>query len=404
MNDIFVALVDGNNFFASCEVLKNPALKGKAVCVLSNNDGCVIARSNEAKKLGIKMGIPYFIAKKQFPQAVYLSADFSFYQNLSARMMKYLENYSDKIDVYSIDEAFIDVTGINKVLKTDFRTLALKIKNDIESNIGASVSIGIANSKILAKIATHKAKLSDGAYYIEKEFIKEELKGIPVEEIWGVGRNISRSLRAYGIFYANEILEKEDKFFKTKYGKKGLELKYELMGISVIPLTGVSEKPKSIQRTRAFPKFSSDKNYIKEELDLHLHNVCKKLRENNLETLLIGVMLRTKDFHTFYKCIKLEYPANSEFILKPVIIKLFNEIFKENTIYRSSGIYAGILEDTCKFQMNLFSLFSYSKEKTLSNMIDKVEFKHGKGALAIGSTGIKTIRNSHKRVIHENLQ
>ena len=115
MKEKVIALIDGNNFFAGCEILMNPDLKGKAVCVLSNNDGCVIARSNEAKKLGIKMGMPYFMAKKEFPSAVYLSANFSLYQDLSLRMIQYLSIYSDKIDVYSIDEVFIDITNYLKM-------------------------------------------------------------------------------------------------------------------------------------------------------------------------------------------------------------------------------------------------------------------------------------------------
>ncbi len=403
MKEKFIALIDGNNFFAGCEILKNPSLKGKAVCVLSNNDGCVIARSNEAKKMGIAMGMPYFMAKKQFSEAVYLSADFAFYQNLSQRMMKYLENYSDKIDIYSIDEAFIDITGVNKLLKLSFDELARKIKTEVETETGVNVSVGIANSKILAKIATHKAKSSNGYYFINKNSIPDELKGYPIEEIWGIGRNTARSLRAVGIFYADEILKKDDGFYKSRYGKRGLELKYELMGISVIPLTGITEKPKSIQRTKAFPQFSQDINYIKAELDIHLHSVCKKLRANNLETGVIGVMLRTKDFHVAFESINLAHPTNSEFVLKPFILKLLNQIYISNIMYRSSGIYAGELENACKMQLNLFSTFDFSKQDKLSNVIDAVEYRYGKGAISLGSTGIKTVMEKHKRVIHNDL-
>ncbi len=210
MKQKIIALVDGNNFFASCEVLMNPSLKGKPVCVLSNNDGCVIARSNEAKKLGITMGIPYFMAKRDFPQAIYLSADFALYHNLSQRMFSFLKNYSDKIDIYSIDEAFMDITGLDKLLNLSFVEIADKIKNDIEKNLGISVSVGISTSKVLAKTAAYKAKKLSGIYFISKEMIASELKDLPVEEIWGIGRNISRSLKACGIFYAVQILQKDD--------------------------------------------------------------------------------------------------------------------------------------------------------------------------------------------------
>ena len=397
MKQKIIALVDGNNFFASCEVLMNPSLKGKPVCVLSNNDGCVIARSYEAKKLGVKMGMPYFMAKKTFPGVHYLSADFSLYHELSQRMMKLISSYSDKVDIYSIDEAFLDITGLDKVLKLSFKEIAIKIKQDIESNIGVSVSVGIANSKVLAKLATHKAKNKNGIYVIEQNSIKNELQNIPVEEVWGVGKNIARSLRKYGIFYADEILLKDDNFYKVNYGKKGLELKYELMGISVIPLTGIEEKPKSIQRTRAFPVFSKNKRYIITELEMHLHNICKKLRMNNQKTSLIYVMLRTKDFRVFVKDKKLDVATDSEFILKKTVIELFESIFNEEIVYRSSGIYAAELQDTEKVQLPLFEENLHKKGEEVSLVIDKIEGIYGRGSISLGYSGIKDIQEKHKR-------
>ncbi len=397
MKQKIIALVDGNNFFASCEVLMNPSLKGKPVCVLSNNDGCVIARSYEAKKLGVKMGMPYFMAKKTFTGVNYLSADFSLYHELSQRMMKLISSYSDKVDIYSIDEAFLDITGLDKVLKLSFKEIAIKIKQDIESHIGVSVSVGIANSKVLAKLATHKAKNKNGIYVIDQNNIKNELQNIPVEEVWGVGKNIARSLRKYGIFYADEILLKDDNFYKVNYGKKGLELKYELMGISVIPLTGIEEKPKSIQRTRAFPEFSRNKRYIITELEMHLHNICKKLRMNNQKTSLIYVMLRTKDFRVFVKDKKLDVATDSEFILKKTVIELFESIFNEEIVYRSSGIYAAELQDTEKVQLPLFEQISHKKGEEVSFVIDKIEGLYGRGSISLGYSGIKDIQEKHKR-------
>ncbi|MBQ9246744.1 hypothetical protein IJ182_10810 [bacterium] len=400
MKQKIIALIDGNNFFASCEILMNPRLKGKPVCVLSNNDGCVIARSNEAKKIGITMGMPYFMAKKSFPEAVYLSANFALYHDISQRMIQMLGNYSDKIDVYSIDEAFIDITGLDKILKIDYYELAQKIKYEIEDKIGISVSVGIASSKVLAKVASHKAKKLNGVYFIETNLINAELAGIPVEDIWGVGKNIARSLKQYGIFYANEICLKDDEFYRRIYGKKGLELKYELMGKSVIPLSSIVEKPKSIQRTRAFPEFSKDKNYIMTELEFHLHNVCKKLRENGLKTSLIYVMLRTKDFRVFCLEKKLDFNTDSEILLIKYIRKLFDKIFLENVIYRSSGVYAGCLTDRDEAQLCLFPKKTENKCSNISSVVDKIEYKYGKGAISFGTLGLKNIRQKHKRIVH----
>ena len=397
MKQKIIVHVDGNNFFAGCEILMNPSLKGKPVCVLSNNDGCVIARSNEAKKLGIPMGIPHFMAKKQFQGVTYLSSDFTLYHEISQRMMQLLQRYSDIVEVYSIDEAFLDMTGMKKMFNLEYQDLAKKIKYDIENEIGITVSVGIAPSKMLAKLATHKAKALNGTYVIEKESAPYELENIKTEDIWGIGRNISRSLRRYGIFYAHEILLKDDNFYKKNYGKKGMELKYELSGISVIPVTAGVQKPKSIQRTRAFPEFSKDKSYIKTELTMHLHNVCKKLRDNELCTSYISVMLRTKDFKVFYLDKKLENKTFSEVLLIKEVENLFNKIYKDGIIYRSSGVMAFGLDDTSKAQLSLFNENKNEKYKKISYLIDKIEDKFGSGVLCAGDTGIKSLREKHKR-------
>lgn len=389
--------VDGNNFFAGCEIMMNPALKGRAVCVLSNNDGCVVARSYEAKKMGIPMGIPYFMAKNQFKNVVYLSADFSLYNEISSRMMQLLYRYSDKVDIYSIDEAFLDVTGFEKIFGLSAKKFVEKIKFDIEEEIGLSVSVGMAPTKMLAKLATHKAKAKAGTYVIDKKFIPYELQNIKTEEIWGIGKNTARSLRKFGIFYAHEIILKDDDFYKINFGKRGMELKYELSGISVIPLTGVVEKPKSIQRTRAFPEFSSDIEYIKTEIMLHLHNVCKKLRESNLMTNSVAVMLRTKDFRVFYVDEKLEDMTNSEILLTEKIFNLFEKIFQKGIVYRSSGVLAFSLKETDKAQLSLFRDEKREKCEKLSSLIDKVENKFGKGSLMAGDIGIKSVVKKHQR-------
>ncbi len=390
--------VDGNNFFASCEVLMNPTLKGKPVCVLSNNDGCVVSRSYEAKRLGMPMGIPYFMAKNKFKDVIYLSADFSLYHDISERMMKLLLNFSDKVDIYSIDEAFIDITNLDKILKLSFEEIGIKLKEAIETQIGINVAVGIANSKMLAKLATHKAKLGNGTYYIEEKNIEKELKNIPTEEIWGIGKNTSRLLKRYGIFFADEIIKKDENFYKEIMGKRGLELKYELSGISVIPLTGEAEKPKSIQRTRAFPEFSRDKDYIKTEIFMHLHNACKKLRYYQLKTKAIAVMLRTKDFKIQFAEEKLSSITDSELNLSEIVIKLFNNIYDEEITYRSAGIICySFIDEEDKSQLTLFEDKKTEKGNKLSKVIDKIEHKFGNGSLLVGDNGIKTIQNKHKR-------
>ena len=153
-----IALIDCNNFFASCEVLKNPSLIGKPVCVLSNNEGCVVARSYEAKKLGVPMGIPYFMAKKQFPNCIYLKGNHSLYIDISKRVMEVIKSYSPKVEIYSIDEAFIDLTNTERANGGKADEIIKKIKEDIKESVGIDVSIGLAPTKTLAKFASDKAK------------------------------------------------------------------------------------------------------------------------------------------------------------------------------------------------------------------------------------------------------
>lgn len=387
-----IALVDCNNFFVSCEELINPELRGKAVCVLSNNDGCVIARSNEAKRIGIKMCMPYFMAKREFPKAIYLTSNMSFYLDISHRIMEILHDYTPMVETYSVDEAFLDLTNVDKVFKMSYEELILKIRNDIKEKIGVDVSVGLANSKILAKIATSKAKKLKGVHRIRFENIKEELKSIPVESIWGVGRNTASCLKKYGIFVAADILKKDDEFYKKILGKRGLELKYELSGQSVLPVVQMYEPPKSLQKTSSFPKFSSDKDYIKATLNYHLHNICAKMRRLNLTTSVICVMLRTKDFRVVVEKSVLLKPTNSELFLSKEVDKLLNKIYDNKTIYRSSGVFVENLEDSSTKQLYLFSTNEDKKAERLSKLWDKIDRKYGKGIFSIGCN------SSYKRI------
>lgn len=387
-----IALVDCNNFFVGCEQLMNPALKGKAVCVLSNNDGCVIARSNEAKKLGIKMCEPYFMAKMKFPNAIYLTSNMAFYLDISQRIMQMLYDYTPMVETYSVDEAFLDLTNVDKVFKMSHEELILKIRNDIKEKIGLDVSVGLANSKILAKIATSKAKKSKGVHRINFENIKDELKDFPVEAIWGVGRNTASCLKRYGIFTAYDVLGKDDDFYKHILGKRGFELRYELSGQSVLPVVQIYEPPKSLQKTSSFPEFSSDKNYIKATLNYHLHNICAKMRRFNLTTTVICVILRTKEFRVVVEKYVLLKPTNSELFLSREVDKLLNKIYDSKTIYRSSGIFVENLEDNSTKQLYLFLNNEDKKAENLSKLWDKIDTKYGKGIFSIGCS------NRYKRM------
>ena len=385
-----IALVDCNNFFVSCERLLKPELLGKPVCVLSNNDGCVVSRSNEAKKLGLQMGAPYFIAKNQFKKVTFLSGNLPFYCEISKRVMNKLYDYTPDVEIYSIDEAFLDLTGIDKVFNCSYEEIIKKIVSDIKNEIGIDVSVGLSYSKVLAKLANDKSKtiqktLPDfKTYKIGYKKIEEELKSTLISDVWGVGRNINSLLKRYLIQTAWDYVSQSDFWIKKNLGKTGLDLKQELLGNIVNPVNSLHQEPKSISRSESFKEFQTNKNYIQEQLNLHIHKVCKKLRSENLLASCISVMLRTKDFQVFSIKMNLENPLDVEFEFVNKSIEILNKLFQKGIIYRSVGFSVTKLTPKSAQQMSIFDSEKILKQQKLSSCWDKLEEKFGKNIVKIG--------------------
>ena len=380
-----IALVDCDSFFVSCEQAVNPELKDKPVCVLSNRDGCVVARSREAKKLGIKMGMPYFMAKQDFPQAIYVSGHHDLYGKISDKVMSVLREISPTVDVYSIDEAFVDLTGLERLYKMNSVELAKFIRAQVREKVDIPVSTGVSSSKTLAKLASDKAKDSiDGVYFIGQGNLIDELKQTSVEEIWGIGRNLTITMRKNGILNAYELVQKSDVFLDKLIGIKGLEMKHELLGEVVSPVTNVVKPPKSIQKTSALAKFSSDKAYLKNSINYHIHSACSKLRKLEAKTLEIGVLLRTKDYRVFVKKEMLNKALDFELEISKIIFRLFDEIYDENLIYRSSGVFFEKLVYNEAQQGFLFNEEVDERKEKLSQCFDKLEAKFGKNIIQTG--------------------
>ena len=380
-----VALVDCDSFFVSCEQSVNPELKNKAVCVLSNRDGCVIARSREAKKLGIKMGLPYFMAKQDFPSAIYLSGHHELYREVSNKVMELLREFSPTVDVYSIDEAFIDLTGMERLYKMNVIEIAKYIRSQIRERADIPVSIGISSSKTLAKLASDKAKnTSDGVYFIGDANLLEELKRTPVEDIWGIGRRLTVKMRKNGILTAYELVQKSDTFIDKLLGINGLEMKHELLGEMVSPVTNEVKAPKSIQRTSALAKFTSEKDYLKNSINYHIHRACVELRRLDGKTLEIGVMLRTKDYRIFAEKETLNKSLDFELEISKIIFKLFDKIYDPNVTYRSTGIFFNKIVYNSAEQTFLFTEEKDERREKLSKCFDRLEAKFGKDIVQTG--------------------
>lgn len=384
MKDSIIALVDCDSFFVSCEQAVDKSLQGKPVCVLSNNDGCVVSRSKEAKKVGIKMGMPYFMAKKEFPEAVYISGNISLYVEFSHKVMNILRDFSPDVEVYSIDEAFIELSGLKKLHKTSYLGIAKLIRNKIKSEVGINVSIGVSKSKVLAKLACEKAKNENGICIIGKSKIPQILKDTKVQEIWGVGRNTTIHFNKNGILNCSELVEKPDDWLKSKFGKNGVELKHELMGEYICKVKTDRKLPKSIQNTRSFPKFTSDLDYIKNALNIHIHNSCKRLRRFGGKCKTVSVMLRTKDFMVYWDKKNLKSPVNFELEISKTAIKLLEKLYNPNLIYRSCGVTLEGLDFNEESQLSLFTDYKEKNFEKLGEAIDKLEARFGKNIVKTG--------------------
>lgn len=384
----YIALVDCDSFFVSCEQKRNPSLKGQPVCVLSNNDGCVISRSKEAKQMGVRMGEPYFMAKKEHPKAIYITADHDYYKSVSQQVMNILKNFSPYVEIYSIDEAFVDFTGLTRLYRKNYKNLAIYLKQKILQEADISVSIGLSSTKTLAKLASDKSKkLKEGVFLIGKLKIHKELKNTKIEEIWGIGRRLTKNLKRYGILTAEELVLKNDKWLDSTIGIHGIQMRHELLGEMVSPVKNTVKIPKSIQNTRAFGIFTSDFNFIKNELNRHIHTSCRKLRSYNVKCRKIGVMLRTKDFKVYYKDKELIKPVDFELEISNVALKMLEDIYDKNIIYRSTGIVLDKIGEPQTQQLSLYSdIENDEKKEKLTKCFDKLEAKFGKNIIQTGFT------------------
>ena len=381
-----IALVDCDSFFVSCEQKRNPELKNKPVCVLSNPEGCVISRSREAKQMGVRMGEPYFMAKKEHSKAIYPVADHEYYGQVSYQVMEVLQDFSPYVQIYSVDEAFVDLTGLQRLYKKNYYELAQMLRQRVLDEVDIPVSIGISSSKTLAKLASDKAKnVESHIYQINMCDILTELENTRIEEIWGIGRRLTDKMKKNGIITALELVNKSDSWLDKQIGIHGIEMRHELLGEMTSPVLNESATPKSIQNTRAFGIFTSDFNFIKNELNPHIHTSCRKLRRHDTKCLQVGVMLRTKDFRVFYTKQDLKTPTDFELEISKIAIELLKEIYNPNILYRATGV---VLEKIGEQGIEQLSLYDKQEEndkkRKLTQCFDKLERKMGKNILKIG--------------------
>ena len=385
MKQQIIALIDCDSFFVSCERVDNPLLQGKPVCVMTsnNNKGIIVSRSKEAKSLGVKMGAPYFQIKNSHPQVICIPAHHQRYNEISQQVISVIRTFSPDVEEVSVDEAYIDLTGLNKVHKTTYTEIITKIRQTILDKTSVPVSIGLSSSKTLAKLASDKAKTTGGIFVIHPDKILKTIGNENIETICGIGSQNAKSLKFNSIFTVKDFISKDNAWMKKVLGINGFNLKLELSGIAVSPVNSLQKAPQSIQDTKSFEDFTDSLEFLHSQLLYHIHNASQKLRFWNGFCSEIGVILRTKDFNTTTMFSKIETSTNSELKMRKQASLLLTQMYRPNLLYRSIGIELRQLCYNNEIQQSLFDNLRQDDDK-LSRVLDDLEQKFGKDIIRLG--------------------
>ena len=376
------ALVDCNNFFVSCERAFQPDLEGRPVVVLSNNDGCVVARSNESKAMGIKMGTPYFKVKYLVDQEklVVRSSNYTLYGDLSARVMSLLSEVAPKLEVYSIDEAFMNMDGVNDAsLPGICRDLIRKIRRWT----GIPVSIGIAPTKTLAKVANHFAKKYKGYKGVcvidTDEKIRKALSLTPIDDVWGVGWRGAPKLEAAGVKTALDFVSRPVEWIRDRMGVIGVRTWSELQGIRMVE-EEKNEKRKSICTSRSFASNITDLDELTLRVSDFAGKCAEKLRKEGTAAGTVGIFLYTnrfrEDLDQYYPSasVRLEVPASSSPEIIGAALKALRYVYKPGFEYKKAGVIVADIVDAGSIQQVLFDFDGQARvrDDKISEVMDKV--------------------------------
>ena len=402
-----IALIDCNAFYVSCERLFNPKINSKPVVVLSNNDGCVISRSTEAKRIGIKMGEPYFKVKELVKKNnVYIfSSNYALYGDISRRVMKTLKSFSDKIETYSIDEAFIDLSHVGE---KEVENYGKEIRKRILKWTGIPSSVGISNTKTLSKVANHIAKKNKTGVIYLKENIDESLKNFKISDIWGVGKQLSKLYIKNGIDTAYKLKNISNSWVKKSTNVLGAKTVMELRGISCINLETQETKRKSCCVSRSFGKKVESLEKLKESITTHCLNAAEKIRNDNQIAKSVTVYIRTSPFNNkkryYSNSITIDLPvatSNSLELVKEAI-KGLKRIYRYGYFYQKAGIILSKLTDSSEKELNLLAPIMENKSQTLMKAIDFTNAKYGRNSISVAQAGINNswkMRREHSSKI-----
>jgi DNA polymerase V len=395
------ALVDCNNFYASCEKLFAPELAGVPVVVLSNNDGCVVARSAEVKALGIPMGGPWFKISNLARQygIVAFSSNYALYADMSNRVVEVLRQFSPDIEVYSIDESFLDLTGFEP---TELAGYGRQIRKRVQQWLGLSVCVGIAPTKTLAKLANHCAKKSlagtDGVCDLTRLSAPERealFARIDVGEVWGVGRKLAPRLHAAGIRTVSDLCRADAKTLRSRFSVVLERTLRELRGTSCLALEEIAPDRQQIICSRSFGERIFDLEELREAVTNHVCRAAEKLRQQDALAAALTVSIRTSPFahpeSRYQKALSVPLPeasADSRLLTRCALLTL-QQIFRPGFAYQKAGVMLSAIQPRQLYQASLFSSSAKNGDDShLMQALDGINARWGRGTLRLASEGV----------------
>jgi len=391
-----IGLVDGNNFFASCEQVFDPRLRGKPVAVLSNNDGCVVSRSYEFKALNIPMGTPYFKLRDVAAARglVLRSSNYALYADLSRRVMSVLAEFAGDVEQYSIDEAFIRPLTVPE---DDYYAFGLKLRRAVLKYVGIPCGIGFAANKTLAKTANHIGKKTESGVFVMPEDPSRILARVPVSEVWGVGRNLLPALKESGINTALELARADDAGLRRKFGVNAQRISLELRGVGCIEREDVYAASKSVSFSRSFGHPVTALKDIEEAVSYYISRAAEKLRAERLSAAGVNVyLLYYPEYGVFQSpagyvsaTIPFDYATDDTAEMLSMTGKKLPSVFLRGRRYKKAGILFFGLEKSDSAQPDLFIKRKKSSDTRFFGVVDELNAKYGGGTVFALAEGIE---------------
>ena len=397
-----IVLIDGNNFYASCEALLDPAVLGRPLVVLSNNDGCVVSRSAEARALGIRMGQPYFQVRRELERqgVVVRSSNYALYADLSQRLMAVLEEWVEALEIYSIDEAFGRLK--RPAGNGDLGNWGRQLRRDVQRRLGLPVAVGIAPTKVLAKLANKIAKTSPaegGVFDFSSSADPDrQLEAIAIEDVWGIGRQLSRWCRLRGISHARALRDMPSGELRRRCGVVGVRLQQELRGHACLPLELVPPAKRETCVSRSFSQPITSYAQLKEAIATYLSRAAEKLRRQRQRAGAVTVFVRSSPFNgtSLYSngaTVILPVASNDTAVLLQAALPLVQQLFRPHKPLQKAGVLMQELQDEATLQHHLLVPLPPEQQRrraALMATIDRLNRHYCSGTIQWAAAGLHT--------------